>query len=73
MEVPIWHLQLLRSNKLVFHIELFHPVATFSSLGSQEMSFGDTMGYSTSQVTDHYLVSLDIDKTWSINEGFFQA
>ena len=36
MEVPIWHLHLMRSNKLVFHIELFNPVATFSSQGSTD-------------------------------------
>jgi len=29
------------------------------------------MGYSTSQVTEHYLGSLDMDKTWGINEGLF--
>ena len=27
------------------------------------------MGHSTSQVTEHYLASLDMDKTWEINEG----
>jgi hypothetical protein len=27
------------------------------------------MGHFTSQVTEHYLASLDMDKTWEINEG----
>jgi hypothetical protein len=29
------------------------------------------MGHSTSQVTEHYLASLDMDKTWEINKGLF--
>jgi hypothetical protein len=29
------------------------------------------MGHSTSQVTEHYLASLDMDKTLGINEGLF--
>jgi hypothetical protein len=31
----------------------------------------EMMGHSTSQVTEHYLASLDMDKTWGINEGLF--
>jgi len=30
---------------------------------------GEMMGHSTSQVREHYLASLDMDKTWGINEG----
>jgi integrase len=37
--------------------------------GKSRDEIGEMMGHSTSQVTEHYLASLDMDKTWEINKG----
>ena len=37
--------------------------------GKSRDEIGEMLGHSTSQVTDYYLASLDMDKTWGINEG----
>lgn len=42
---------------------------TLKRSGKSKDEIGEMMGHSTSQVTEHYLASLDIDKTWGINEG----
>jgi integrase len=42
---------------------------TLKRMGKSRDEIGEMMGHSTSQVTDHYLASLDMDKTWGINEG----
>lgn len=42
---------------------------TLKRAGKSRDEIGEMMGHSTSQVTEHYLASLDIDKTWEINEG----
>jgi integrase len=34
-----------------------------------EKPVSEMMGHSTAQVTEHYLASLDMEKTWEINEG----
>ena len=40
--------------------------------GLSGTEIGEMMGHSTSQVTEHYQASLDMDKTWEINEGLFK-
>ena len=42
---------------------------TLKRSGKSRDEIGEMMGHSTSQVTEHYLASLDMDKTWKINEG----
>ncbi len=42
---------------------------TLKRSGKSRDEIGEMMGHSTSQVTEHYLASLDMDKTWRINEG----
>ncbi len=42
---------------------------TLKRSGKSRDEIGEMMGHSTSQVTDHYLATLDMDKTWEINEG----
>ena len=42
---------------------------TLKRSGKSRDEIGEMMGHSTSQVTEHYLASLDMDKTWEINEG----
>ena len=42
---------------------------TLKRSGKSRDEIGEMMGHSTTQVTDHYLASLDMDKTWGINEG----
>jgi integrase len=44
---------------------------TLKRSGKSRDEIGEMMGHSTSQVTEHYLASLDMDKTWEINEGLF--
>ena len=44
---------------------------TLKRAGKSRDEIGEMMGHSTSQVTEHYLASLDMDKTWGINEGLF--
>jgi integrase len=44
---------------------------TLKRAGKSKDEIGEMMGHSTSQVTEHYLASLDMDKTWGINEGLF--
>jgi integrase len=39
--------------------------------GKSKDEIGEMMGHSNSQVTEFYLASLDMDKTWGINEGLF--
>jgi integrase len=42
---------------------------TLKRSGKSRDEIGEMMGHSTSQVTEHYLASLDMDKTWEINKG----
>lgn len=42
---------------------------TLKRSGKSRDEIGEMMGHSNSQVTEHYLASLDMDKTWEINEG----
>jgi integrase len=42
---------------------------TLKRSGKSRDEIGEMMGHSTSQVTEHYLASLDMDKTWEINAG----
>jgi integrase len=42
---------------------------TLKRSGKSRDEIGEMMGHSNSQVTEHYLASLDMDKTWKINEG----
>jgi site-specific recombinase XerD len=42
---------------------------TLKRSGKSRDEIGEMLGHSTSQVTDYYLASLDMDKTWKINEG----
>ncbi len=42
---------------------------TLKRSGKSRDEIGEMMGHSTAQVTDHYLASLDMDKTWGINSG----
>jgi integrase len=42
---------------------------TLKRAGKSRDEIGEMMGHSTSQVTEHYLASLDMEKTWEINEG----
>ena len=44
---------------------------TLKRAGKSRDEIGEMMGHSTSQVTEHYLASLDMDKTWGINKGLF--
>ena len=44
---------------------------TLKRSGKSRDEIGEMMGHSTSQVTEHYLASLDMDKTWEINKGLF--
>jgi integrase len=44
---------------------------TLKRSGKSRDEIGEMMGHSTSEVTEHYLASLDMDKTWGINEGLF--
>ena len=44
---------------------------TLKRSGKSRDEIGEMMGHSNSQVTEHYLASLDMDKTWEINEGLF--
>jgi integrase len=44
---------------------------TLKRSGKSRDEIGEMMGHSTSEVTEHYLASLDMDKTWEINEGLF--
>jgi hypothetical protein len=37
--------------------------------GKSRDEIGEMMGHSTSQVTEHYLASLYMGKTWEINKG----
>ena len=40
---------------------------TLKGSGKSGEEIGEMMGHSASQVTEHYLASLDMDKTWDIN------
>ena len=42
---------------------------TLKRSGKSRDEIGEMMGHSTSQVTEHYLASLDMDKTWEINKS----
>jgi len=42
---------------------------TLKRSGKSKDEIGEMMGHSNSQVTEYYLASLDMDKTWGINEG----
>jgi integrase len=44
---------------------------TLKHSGKSRDEIREMMGHSTSQVTEHYLASLDMEKTWEINEGLF--
>jgi len=39
--------------------------------GKSRDEIGEMIGHSTTQVTEHYLASLDMEKTWEMNEGLF--
>jgi hypothetical protein len=42
---------------------------TLKRSGKSGDEIGEMMGHSASQVTEHYLASLDMDQTIEINEG----
>ena len=42
---------------------------TLKRSGKSKDEIGEMMGHSNSQVTEFYLASLEMDKTWEINEG----
>ncbi len=44
---------------------------TLKRSGKSRDEIEEMMGHSTSQVTEQYLASLDMDKTWEINKGLF--
>ena len=46
---------------------------TLKRSGKSRDEIEEMMGHSTSQVIEHYLASLDMDKTCEINEGLFQT
>jgi len=46
---------------------------TLKRSGKSGDEIGEMMGHSASQVTEHYLASLDMDQTWEINEGSCQV
>jgi len=44
---------------------------TLKRPGKSRDEIGEMMGHSNSQVAEYYLASLDMDKTWGINEDLF--
>lgn len=44
---------------------------TLKRSGNSRDEIGEMMGHSNSLVTENYLASLDMDKTWEVNEGLF--
>jgi hypothetical protein len=44
---------------------------TLKRSGKTRDEIGEMIGHSTSQVTEHFLGSLDMEKTWEINKGLF--
>jgi hypothetical protein len=52
------------------YLQIYFNVTLNRSRESRD-EIGEMMGHSTSEVTEHYLASLDMDKTWEINEGLF--
>lgn len=44
---------------------------TLKRSGKSRDEIREMMGHSTSEVIEHYLASLDMDKTWEINKGLF--
>jgi len=44
---------------------------TLKRSGKSTDEIGEMMGHSSNEVTKFYLASLDMDKTWDINEGLF--
>jgi integrase len=45
---------------------------TLKRSGKSRDEIGEMMGHSTAQVTDHFLASLDMNKTWEINKGMME-
>lgn len=78
-----WQLQKLNSNlkflteKLKLTIPLKLKMARDSYATSLKRAniptsqIGEMMGHSNSVVTEHYLATLDIEKTWEINESLY--